>query len=67
MTLPYKFNPKTNDIDDHYGPTASYAAGLILLLFWGYLMNAKLIPEWYGAVATITVELIVLCSVLQLR
>jgi len=41
--------------------------GLFLLMFWAYLTNYSIVPEWYGVVATISVELLFLLSIINMR
>jgi len=49
----YKYNPKVNAIEHHYGPTTALLIGLILLVFWGWFSNYSLRPEWFGTVISI--------------
>jgi len=51
----YKYNPKINDVEDHYKPTTVWICGLVLLVFWGFFTNYALGPEWLGAVISIGV------------
>ena len=36
-------------------------------MFWAYLTNYSIVPEWYGVVATISVELLFLLSIINMR
>jgi len=63
----YKFNPKTNCVNDHSDPLISWLVGLSLLTFWGFYMNASVSPAWFGAVVTICIELVILMSSMYLR
>lgn len=49
----YKYNPRINDIEEHYGPTVALIIGLILVIFWGWFTNYQLKPEWLGTVIAI--------------
>jgi len=35
----YKFNPKINDVEDHYDPAISFILGLVIAAFWGLITN----------------------------
>jgi hypothetical protein len=35
----YKFNPKINDVEDHYDPAVSFILGLVIAAFWGLITN----------------------------
>jgi len=63
----YKFNPITNDVEPHYGPTLAWTFGLFLLLLWGFVTNIQLTPKWFGAVITIGIEIIVVMSTVYIR
>lgn len=63
----YKYNPKTNDVEDHYKPTVAWTAGLVLLVFWAFFTNYALGPEWLGAVISIGVQLLVLMTIISTR
>ena len=49
----YKYNPKVNDVEDHYEPTIALICGLVLLVFWAFFTNYQLDPEWLGTVVAI--------------
>ena len=49
----YKYNPKINDVEDHYEPAIAWIAGLVLLVFWGFFSNYQLSPTWFGVVVTV--------------
>ena len=63
----YKFNPKINNVEAHYSPLMSWIVGLALTMVFGFYTNYSLQPEWFGAILTIGIELIVLMSVIYLR
>ena len=49
----YKFNPKINNIEEHYSPLVSWIIGLFLIFMFGLYTNYSLKPVWFGAVLTI--------------
>lgn len=63
----YKYNPKTNDLEDHYAPTIAWISGLVLLLFWGFFSNYQLNPEWFGVIVVIGIQQLVLVTMISTR
>jgi len=63
----YKFNPNINNVEAHYSPLMSWVVGLGLMMVFGFYTNYSLAPEWFGAILTIGIELLVLMSVIYLR
>ena len=63
----FKFNPKINNVEEHYSPLVSWIIGLFLIFMFGFYSNYSLKPVWFGAVLTIGIQLLVLMSVIYLR
>ena len=58
----YKYNPVSMDIEQHYGPTLGWAIGCILCMLWAFMSTYGLTPEWFGAVISIGVQLLIILS-----
>lgn len=46
----YKYDPKINNVREHYGPTVSWIAGSFLILMWSLCSSFAIEPVWFGVI-----------------
>lgn len=57
----FKYDPKKNDLEDHYVPSAVWTAGIIILFGWTFLTAHQMRPEWIGpCILCLVLDLVIL-------
>lgn len=59
----YKYNPQTQNVEEHYGPVFAWLAGLWLLIVWSYLAAFSVIPPFIGVMLNIAFMQIIIISI----
>jgi len=59
----YKYNPKKNRVQPHYGPISMILAACFILFVWGLIASAVIRPAWIGVAASCIAEqaLLLMC------
>jgi hypothetical protein len=60
----FKFDPKRNDVVEHYVPMAAWIFGIVLVTLWTLLTNNQLKPTWFGPLVLLLLQDMVLLSIL---